>query len=184
MAKNNQSNQPIVLEVERDLKKNLRSINTLLNENPDLARFVLINPILVLEDLGVTISTPVKQHIIQSLRFPAKLVARRDELAKEVEKEFSRLKIHHKLPLTKEQRAKLVFETLKIKPLHQHLNHPQQLDTNQLREYSHNHPLIFKLTEYERFRKGGLVFFPRSIYEEYKAGVRQLHWVDAVQFKV
>lgn len=183
MAKNPQPQQPIVLKVERDLKKNIRSINSLLNANPDLARLVMINPILVLEDLGVTISDPVKQHIIQSLRFPAKLVARRDELAKEVEEEFARLKIHYKLPLTTAQRAKLVFDTLKIKPLHKHSMDLEHLDPSELLKYSHKHPLIFKVTEYERFRKGGLVFFPRHIYEEYKSGVRQLHWVNAVRFK-
>jgi hypothetical protein len=183
MAKKPQSQQSIVLEVERDLKKNMRAINTLLNANPDLARLVLINPILVLEDLGIQISTPVKQHITQSLRFPAKLVARRDELAKEVTEEFARLKIHLKLPLTTAQRAKLVYETLKIKPLHKHSADFEHLDPNQFREYIHKHPLIFKVAEYERFRKGGLVFFPRHIYEEYKSGVRQLHWVNAVRFK-
>lgn len=182
MTNTPESQHSIVIEVERDLKKNMRSINKLLNDNPVLACFLLVNPILVLEDLGVKISDPVKKHIKQSLRFPAKLVARRDELAKEVHEEFSRIKIKQKLPLTTADRAKLVFKTLKIKPLHQHSDH-QHLDSNQLREYMEKHPLLFKLAEYERFRKGGLVFFPRHIYEEYKSGVRQLHWVNAVRFK-
>ena len=161
----------------------MRSINKLLNDNPDLARFVLINPILVLEDLGVQISAPVKQHIINSLRFPAKLVARRDELAKEVEAEFARLNIHHKLPLTSSQRATLVFDTLKLSVLPEHTSNLHKLETDQLRAYSDQHVLIMKLAEYERFRKGGLIFFPRHIYEQYKSGDKQLHWVNAVRFK-
>ena len=185
MIKKNQAQLPvpsIVIGVERDLKKNMRSINKLLNDNPDLACLVLINPILVLEDLGVQISAPVKQHIITSLRFPAKLVALRDQFAKEVHDEFSRLHIRDKLPLTSLQRAKLVFETLKIKPLPAQLN-KTKLDTNQLKLYSDQHPLLMKIAEYERYRKGGLIFFPRHVYEQYKSGVKQLHWVNAVRFK-
>jgi hypothetical protein len=182
MIKKNQIEPIMVISVERDLRKNMRSINKLLNDNPELARLVLINPILVLEDLGVHISAPVKQHIINSLRFPPKLVARRDELAKEVEDEFSRMKIHYKLPLTSSQRAKLVFETLKIPILPEHSNNMAKLDTDQLRAYTEQHSLVMKLAEYERFRKGGLIFFPRHVYEQYKSGVQQLHWVNAVRF--
>ena len=183
MTKKTQIQQPIIIEVERDLKKNMRSINKLLNDNPDIARLVLINPILVLEDLGVQISPTVKQLIINSLRFPAKLVARRDLIAKEVEADFAQLNIHKKLPLTSTQRAHLVFDTLKIPVLPEHSNHTHQLDTEQLRAYREQHPLLMKLAEYERFRKGGLIFFPRHVYEQYKSGAKQLHWVKAVQFK-
>ncbi len=183
MTKNNHVQPVMIIEIERDLKKNIRSINKLLNDNPELARLVLINPILVLEDLGVQISAPVKQHIINRLRFPAKLVARREELGKEVEDEFTRLNIHHKLPLTSSQRATLVFDTLKVPAIPEHLNNLNKLDTDQLRAYSEQHPLLMKLAEYERFRKGGLIFFPRHVYEQYKSGVKQLHWVNAVRFK-
>lgn len=184
MSKKNQlPPAPISIAVERDLKKNMRAINQLLNANPELARLVLINPILVLEDLGVTISQPVKQHIINSLRFPRKLVERRDQLATEVSAEFARLNIKQKLPLTAAQRAELVFKTLEIKPLRQHKTAVTHLDSNQLQDYTGKHPLLFKLSEYERFRKGGLIFFPRHIYEQYKSGEKQLHWVKAVKFK-
>ena len=183
MTKKNKIEPIMVIAVERDLKKNMRSINKLLNDNPELARLVLINPILVLEDRGVQISAPVKQHIINSLRFPPKLVARRDELSKEVHDEFDRLNTHYKLPLTSSQRATLVFDTLKIPAQPEHATHLTKLDTNQLKAYTDQHPLVMKLAEYERFRKGGLIFFPRNVYEQYKAGVKQLHWVNAVRFK-
>lgn len=181
MIKKPQEQKKIVITVERDLKKNMRSINKLLNANPDLARFVLINPILVLEDLGVKISPPVKQHIIKSLRFPKKLVEKRDQLAAEVNAEFTRLNIKHKLPLTTSQRADLIFNILKLTPKSTHKN-LKHLDSKELEHYKNN-PLVFKLSEYERFRKGGLIFFPRTIYEKYKQGEMQLHWVDAIKFK-
>lgn len=174
---------PLVVDVERDLRKHMREITHRLNDNPDLARLVLINPILVLEDLGVVVSKDVKTHIMDALRFPPSLVKRRNELAQEVQRELVALNINHTLPLTNQQRAALVYRTLQIPPLEEENGKVDTLSINQLRAYKDKHPLLYKLSEYERYSKGALIFYPRSIYEKYKHGEKKLHWVNAIRFK-
>ncbi len=184
MKKQSPMEGSLVVNVERDLRKHMRVISQRLNANPDLAKLVLINPILVLEDLGVEISKDVKTHIIDTLRFPPALVKRRDALAVELKKELDALNLHYALPLTNEHRAALVFHILKITPLPDDLNSVKKLSINQLRSYKDEHPLLTKMAEYERYSKGALIFYPRSIYEQYKAGEKILHWVNAIRFKI
>ena len=183
MKKLSPTKDPLVVNVERDLRKNMREISLRLNANQNLARLVLINPILVLEDLGVTLSKEVKTHIMDTLRFPPALVKRRDALAIELKEDLAKLNIHHKLPFTNQQRAALVFHTLKIQPQSDDENDVESLSINQLRVYKNQHPLLTKLAEYERYAKGALIFYPRSIYEQYKTGEKNLHWVNAIRFK-
>jgi hypothetical protein len=179
MKKTTSTEGPITIKIERDLKKHMRAISVRLNENPDLARLVLINPILVLEDLGVELSNEVKKHIMDSLRFPKALVKRRDELACELKTDLAALKVHHPLPLTDKQRSDLVFNTLKINPKDKH----EVLSVEKLRAYKDEHPVLTKLAEFERYSKGALIFYPRNVYEKYKTGEKKLHWVNAIQFK-
>ena len=183
MKKQSPTNEPLVVNVERDLRKHMREISQRMNANQTLARLVLINPILVLEDLGVQLSKDVKTHIMETLRFPPSLVKRRDELALELKKELSLLNSHHKLPLTDPQRAELVFSTLKIQPMSGDERCIHDLSIKQLAVYKDKHPLLTKLAEYERYSKGALIFYPRSIYEQYKTGEKNLHWVNAIRFK-
>jgi hypothetical protein len=184
MKKQSPTEGPLVVHVERDLRKHMRAISQRLNANPNLAKLVLINPLLVLEDLGVEVSKEVKTHIIETLRFPPALVKRREALAVELKKELAAIGVHHALPLTIENRAALVFHTLKIKPLPEDVSSIKKLSVNQLRSYKDQHPLLTKIAEYERYSKGALIFYPRSIYEQYKAGEKMLHWVNAIRFKV
>ena len=172
----------IIINVERDLRKNMRTISQRLNANPELAKLVLINPILVLEDLGVQLSNDVKHHIIESLRFPPALTKRRDVLANELKQDLSALNIHHELKFTNKQRADLVFKTLQISPLS--TDNVAELSSSQLRLYKDKHPILKKLTDFERYAKGALIFYPRNTYEQYKTGKKKLHWVNAIQFKV
>ena len=173
---------PITINVERDLRKNMRTISQRLNANPELAKLVLINPILVLEDLDVQLSNEVKNHVMESLRFPPALVKRRDALGSELKKDLAALNIHHELTFTNKQRAELVFRKLKISPLSN--DKVTDLSSSQLRLYKEKHPLLTKLAEFERYSKGALIFYPRSTYEKYKTGEKKLHWVNAIRFKV
>lgn len=183
MKKQSPTHDLIVVNVERDLRKHMREISQRMNANQHLACLVLINPILVLEDLGVQLSKDVKKHIMEALRFPPSLVKRRDALAIELHNEFAKINVHYKLPLTDKHRAELVFNTLKIHALPDDQT-VSELSINQLRGYKDQHSLLTKLAEYERYSKGALIFYPRSIYEQYKAGEKNLHWVDAIRFKV
>ncbi|HBI22417.1 MAG TPA: hypothetical protein DDY37_07550 [Legionella sp.] len=174
---------PLIIEAERDLRKNMRAINQRLNANPKLARLVLINPILVLEDLGVQVNKEVKNHIMNTLRFPPSLVKRRDAIAQELKNDFASNNLNYVLPLTNQQRAQLVFHSLKIPRLPKKPDTaPDALTISELRLYKDTHPLLKKLAEFERYSKGALIFYPRSIYEQYKRGEKKMHWVNAIRF--
>ncbi len=183
MKKQSPKFEPLIVNVDRDLRKHMREISQRMNANQYLARLVLINPILVLEDLGVQFSKEVKKHIMDTLRFPPSLIKRREEIGVELTNDLAQINVHYTLPITNKQRANLVFHTLNIKPLPEDQNSLNDLSMNQLRVYKDQHSLIMKLTEYERYSKGALIFYPRSIYEQYKTGEQNLHWVNGIRFK-
>ena len=175
---------PIEIKEHRELRQHIREICTRFNDNPDLARLVLVNPILALEDVGVKLSPEAKKHIMDTLRFPARLEERKEELEAELKGELKRLKFHAELPLTPDRRAELLFQVLKLEPAENDTCDLSRLDSYRTRAYSRKHPLVAKLAEYERIRQGGLIFHTRESYEAYKSGRRKHHWVKAVRFKI
>ena len=184
MVKKSKAFEPIVVTTQEDLHKNLRKIGRRFNENPDLARLVLVNPILALEDVGVQLSPEVKKHIIDLFRFPAGLKKRKAKLEAELKEELSELKLPHKLPLTPESRADLLFGVLKITPLEVDARSTGGLKSDRTRFYARRHPLVAKLAEYERSRHGALVFQRRKTYDAYRAGKRKHRWLKALRFRV
>jgi hypothetical protein len=172
------------LTTERDLRNNIRNICQRLNDTPDLARMLLVNPILAFEDAGIEMTPEVKQHIIDALRFPPSLQKRRAELEKELGHELVSLGVHYKLPLTQEQRAHLLFHVLKLEPKDGKLGVVNKLTSKQARALRRQHPLVAKLAEYERARQGRLIFYPREVYETYKAGLKRHNWIKSVRFNV
>lgn len=174
----------LAVNTHRDLLSNMRTICHRLNDNPDLARMLLVNPILALEDAGVQLSPEIKQHIIDSLRFPPSVVERKEALELELHDELRSLGVPHRLPLTASQRADLVFRILKIAPQETELYETSEIGSKRMRAYTRQHPLVAKLAEYERLRQGRLIFYPRETYEAYKAGLKRQNWIKAVKFKV
>lgn len=176
--------EPLTIETHRDLRKNMRTICEMLNENPDQARLLLANPILALEDLGVRMSADVKEHILQSLRFPPSLVERKERLEAELRDELDALGVDYRLPLTESQRADLLFRVLGLEPRKEHGEAPERITSKQARAYRRRHELAAKLADYERARQGRMIFYPREAYEKYKAGLKRHNWIKAVTFKV
>lgn len=172
----------VPIETERDLRKNIRKISTRFNENPELARLVLVNPILALEDVGVELSAEVKRHVMDSLRFPPRLRERLSKLEGELKGELKKWGECDELPLTSERRASLLFKVLKVVPLKPDSKQTQVLKTSRTRIYRKQHEFINKLAEYERLRQGGLIFHTRNTYEEYRSGVKRHHWIKSVRF--
>ena len=76
--------QPLKIATERDLRGNMRQICRRLDAHPALSRLIFINPILVLEDVGVELSPQVRDHVMQALRFPPKRRSRIDALRAEI----------------------------------------------------------------------------------------------------
>lgn len=176
--------EPITANKERDLRKHLREICRRFNSNPDLARLVLVNPILAFQDVGVQLSPEMKQHIMDRLRFPPKLQEKIARLERELKEELAQCGVEPELPLTPERRAHLLFRVLRLEAQHADTETPERLESNRTKEYGKLHPLAAKLAEYERARQGSLIFHTREVYEDYKAGRRQHRWVKSVRFKV
>ena len=174
--------EPIRIETHRDFRRHTRAICRRFNDNPELARLVLVNPILAMEDAGVVISAEMKEHIMHRLRFPPKLEERIKRLETELAGELKALGFSPELPLSAEDRARLLHDVLKVPP------EPEQpLQRRRLartRTYREAYPLAAKLAEYERARQGALIFHRREIYESYKSGERRHHWLRSIRFKV
>jgi hypothetical protein len=184
MPEKPRSFEPISVNSERDMRQHMRAICQRFNDNPHLARLVLVNPILALEDVGVQLAPEIKDHIMQALRFPPRLEERKAELETDIKAELAKLKVPAELPLTPARRSQLLFQVLKLPPLSQDAGEVATLESHRTRAYSRMHPLVAKLAEYERLRQGGLVFHPRKTYEDYKAGRRRHHWVKSLRFKI
>lgn len=184
MAKSTPYFEPILAHTEREMRKNIREISTRLNNNPDLARLVFVNPILAFEDVGVQLSPEMKRHIMDRIRFPPKLKEKIARLEQELKDELAQLHVKAELPLTPERRAELLFKVLQVQPLDPDKANAARLESNRTKEYKRLHPLIAKLAEYERSRQGSLIFHPRERYEDYKAGRRKHRWIKSVRFKV
>jgi hypothetical protein len=191
MAKRPRSNEPIRIETHRELRGNIRRICERFNADPGLARLLLVNPVLAFEDAGVELTPELKEHIINRLRFPPKLVERLARLEAEIREELQSLGIDAALPLSAEQRAKVLFDVLKLSPVPAASGRTStgaapdapapRLDA---KAYRTQHPLAAKLAEYERARQGSLLFHTRTTYEAYKAGQRQHRWLVGIRFKV
>lgn len=184
MVKKPKDFEPIVIGTHRDLRKNIRNISKRFNENPDLARLLIVNPILAFKDVGVQMSPKVKQHIIDRLRFPSLLQERKVKLEAGLKEDLSKLNISCKLPLTAELRAVLFFRVLKLTPLQADTGDKTRLESNRTRSYARQHPIVAKLADYERARQGALIFHTRKTYESYKAGRRQHRWLKSIRFKI
>lgn len=184
------------LETHRDLRANIRAISKRFNDDPESARMLLVNPLLALEDIGVQMTTELKDHIKNALRFPPNVIERRDQLELEIFDELKQLGVTYKVPLNEEQRADLIFNVLKLKLPEARTNRiPTEecedrvvplpgLRSLEIKRLAKQHPLVAKLVEYERLRQGRVIFYPRQVYESYKAGLKRQNWIKAVRFKV
>jgi hypothetical protein len=182
MKKSLPANEPIVIEVERDLRKNIRNINQRFNDSPDVAKLILINPILALQEIGVELSDLAKQHVMDSLRFPSGWIEKRDQAAKELQNEFVKFHIQEKLPLSNTSRAHILFNIIKIKAHKEDSENKNNLPPDRLPYYRKKHPLIDKIIEYERLKRGRLLFQTKEVFEDYKSGKRKLKWIKSVRF--
>lgn len=186
-----------MLETHRDLRANIRSISQRFNADPEIARLLLVNPLLAMEDVGIQLTPELKQHIMDALRFPQNVIERREQLELEIYDALKSLKVPYSLPLTEEQRADLVFGVLRLKLPEQRSARKKQaiqeegesptlpaVRSREIRRLAKLHPLVAKLVEYERLRQGRLIFYPREVYERYKAGFKNQGWIKSVKFKV
>jgi hypothetical protein len=172
------------IEARRDLAMHMKEICRRLNANPEIAKLLLVNPIYVLEDLGVRLNQEMRDHVHNTFHNPPAKQRRLVELETELKAELEQITGKPEIPVSPEHRAELLFQHLKLTPLAPEATQPARLEPGRLRAYGSQHPLLARLLEYDAVRKGGLTFHPRETYEAYKRGARKQCWLDSITFKV
>jgi hypothetical protein len=172
--------EPILVESHSHFRRYMREIVNRLNNTPEIARLVLVNPIYALRDINVRLSKEMEQHIFQTFTSPPAKQRRLTELETQIQPELDKLSGKPRIPSTPQERADLLFRSLGVTPLPQ--DSPDQLDRERLIAYAKRHPLVPLLMEYERVSRSGLVFFPRSTYDAYKSGKFKQQWLNSIRF--
>lgn len=173
---------PSHLETHEELVANMPAILGRLNEQPELARLVLINPLLVLEDLGITLSEDLQDHIRRTLGFPPGRVRQiaelRGRLRESLAAHFPGADV--KLPKTPRERANLLFDRL---GLPYEGRRPDGVTVEQLRVFRDRHPIAADLYELGRLERGTLQYQTRGEYERHKAGAPHHSWLRSLKFR-
>jgi hypothetical protein len=172
--------EPLKIENHRDFLRNMKEIVTRLNNHPQIARLVLVNPIYALADLGVTLSKEMETHVYQTFHNPPAKQRRLAELDAEIREQLAALPAKPQLPTNPQEHAQLAFRSLGLQPLPG--DHADSLHRERLAAYAHMHPLIGKLVEREIVQRGGLVFHPHATYDAYRRGDLKQKWVNSVRF--
>ena len=176
------SSEPLSIATEEELRANMRQISRRINANPALGRLLFVNPILVLEDVGVTLAPAVKQHIMGALRFPAR---RREQIARleaDIVQHASSLGITVSLPLGAQPRFVQVLKverTKQSKPI-KPTKPTEQVE--QVEQVELPASLSKLLQEHAELSRGAVVFHPRETYNAFKRGERNHRWVKAIRF--
>lgn len=172
--------KPIHVESHHDFRGHMVEIVNRLNNTPEIAKLVLVNPIYALRDINVTLSKEMEQHIFKTFSSPPAKQKRLTELEAQIKPELEKLPGKPAIPSTPEHNAEFVFRTLGIPPLPG--DSTDQLDRGRLNAYWRRHPLIPLLIEHQRVAKSGLVFFPRATYDAYKSGKLRQNWMNSIRF--
>ncbi|MDJ0765587.1 MAG: hypothetical protein QNJ97_21575 [Myxococcota bacterium] len=172
------------LDTHEDLVAHLPTILARLNEDEVLNRMVLINPLLVLEDMGYVLSRELQKHIRGTLGFPQPLVDRMVKLRARLRKEICQAVPDGtpvKIPKSPKERATLLFDTL---GLGCKAKKTDALTVEQLPEYTHLHPIVPTLYELGKLERGSLTYHTRGTYEAFKAGQIHHPWIKQLHFRV
>lgn len=174
---------PIRAEDHPQLVDQVPEILRRLNDNPQHALLLLVNPILALEDLGVTVAPELETHLRNTLGFPKprveQIVRARERLRAQL-KEALGESGPVRLPKGPRERAQLVFETLKLPPRGQA---KEALTVEELRPYRKDHPLVHAMYELGRLERGALLYESRATYEAHKAGRPHHPWLARPHFR-
>lgn len=102
----------ITIDTHRDLVANAREIARRVQSSPDFSVMFLSNPVLALEEYGIKLSREMQHHVLETLRHPPRLRARRKELEERLEAELGA----PAKPTDAAWMAALVFKTRKMAP--------------------------------------------------------------------
>jgi hypothetical protein len=105
--------EPVEISTHRDLSQNIPEINRRLNENPELAKLLLVNPALAFKEVGAALSPEITHHILHTIQHSTTARQRQDEMEKELQVELG----EKPQPHNAEWVSKFLFEKLDLKPL-------------------------------------------------------------------
>jgi hypothetical protein len=176
------STGPLKIETEKDLRAQMRQICRRLDANPDLSRLLLINPVLVMEDVGVQLSDKMRTHVMNALRFPPKRLARIAELETKIAEHCATLGVANPLSSAAPRKAA-------ARPAGDAVAAPADpgvaaTEVATSAAGPQDAALAESLAEHARLRQGAMAFFPREIYEQFKRGEKKHRWIKAIRFNV
>ena len=107
--------QRLEIRSHDELVARLPEIFRRLNADGERSRLLFVNPLLVLEEVGVTLSDDLEQHVRQTLGFPEgrvrKIAATRKKLRAQLSEAAAGSR-SLRIPKTPQERATLVFDRL------------------------------------------------------------------------
>lgn len=169
------STSPLKIETEKDLRAQMRQICRRLDANPDLSRLLLINPVLVMEDVGVQLSDKMRTHVMNALRFPPKRLARIAELEAKIAEHCAALGVANPLSSAATRKAAAGPAGHAVAP---------PAAATAAEGLPQDAALAEAFAEHARLRQGAMAFFPREIYEQFKRGEKRHRWIKAIRFNV
>lgn len=162
-----------------ELVQRLEEILARIDAEPELGRLLVINPILVLEDVGVTLSEQLRDHLQRTIGFPRGRVKRLYEARKRMKELFGAAGLT--VPEAPKERADLLFDGLKLAPKNN--ERPRALSVDEMRPYRKESPLVAALYEVGRLERGAILFHSRGSYEEYKNGRVHHPWLTGIRLR-
>jgi len=105
--------KPVTISTHKQLAAKTAEIVSRLNQDPELARLLLVNPAAAIQDAGYSLSPEILKHVLETVRHSKVTAEKRQGLEALLEKEFG----EHPQPLDPVWLKRALFEKLKLQPL-------------------------------------------------------------------
>lgn len=176
---------PLRLDTHEALVTAMPEILRRLDAEPEQSHLLLVNPLLRLEDVGVTLAPDLEAHVRRTLGFPKRVLEQITAVRQELRKHLAVLggpEADVVLPKTPSERAKLVFGHLRVAGP-EGAAPPDALTVEGLRPYRDAHPAVALLYKLGRLERGTLGYATRGEYEAHRAGRSHHPWIRRLRFR-
>lgn len=172
--------EPVIISSQADMKKNIGQIAKRLNSNPEVSLLVLVNPVLALKELNIQLSGRMAKHVKNQLQYGSTILAQK----KSIEEEINRLAGKKINPHSAKQLSGTLFGDLGLSTEGVlETRYGYSTTDSVLSQLSGSHPIVDKILELRRIRKGGVRFSGASRFEKFKSGESVVPWVTSIRFK-
>ncbi len=162
-----------------ELESQLPEISRRINSQPELGRLLLINPLLVLEDVGVLLSEELGEHVRRTIGFPKGRIRRIHEVRDRLRQLLKPQGLQ--IPKDPTTRADLLFDHLGLE--HHCEERPRTLSIDELRPYRSQSEIADALYELGRLERGAIVFHSRGSYQAHKEGRVHHPWIKSIHLR-